>query len=105
MGVMIMINNPFFLIQNKHGKICGEPPLITNDDTKKYYGYFENEFGEQWVFIYDRRTGTAELRGGDAGWDRVFLVKDGRVDGLILNEIETMWLQACWKAATVSLEK
>ncbi|TYP46776.1 hypothetical protein [Thermosediminibacter litoriperuensis] len=99
-----MINKPFFVMQNKHAKSCGEPPLITNDDSK-YYGYFENEHGEQWVFIYDRRTGTAELRGGDVGWERVFLVRNGQVNGLILNENEKMWLQACWKAATVFSEK
>ena len=94
------MSNPFFVMKNNHVKNCGEPSLITNDDNKKYYGYFENEHGEQWVFVYDYMTGNAELRGGDVGWEEVFTIKNGQANNLILNEEEKMWLQACWKAAS-----
>lgn len=95
-----MMNNPFFVMKNNHVRNCGEPSLITNDDPNKYYGYFENEHGEQWVFVYDRRTKTAELSGGDVGWEQVFQIKNGHNDDLILNEEEKTWIQACWKAAS-----
>jgi hypothetical protein len=48
--------------------------------------------------VYDRAIGKAELHGGDAGWDQVWEVVDGRVPGLILAPEEIQWLQACWRA-------
>lgn len=86
-------------------KSCGNPSLITNDDPQKYYGYFENEHGEQWVFVYDHQTGTAELRGGDVGWDKVIHIYNGNANDLILNEEEKIWLQTCWKAANAFSER
>jgi len=99
------MDNAFFVIKNNHVVECGDPPLITNDDSNKYYGYFQNEHGEQWVFIYDYSTNTAELRGGDVGWQNVIMVKNGLSTNLTLNEAEFMWLQACWKAATAFSKK
>jgi hypothetical protein len=32
------------------------------------YGYFENRFGEQFVFVLDRATKTGTVAGGDLGW-------------------------------------
>jgi hypothetical protein len=49
-----------------------------------YYGYFENPFGEQWVFAYDRKTQQGLLRGGDVGWDQAFTVRNGWVEGNLL---------------------
>ena len=66
----------------------------------KYHGYFENGFGEQWAFVYDCETKTAELCGGDAGWQNMFAVIDGQAQGVILGRDELRWLQACWAAAT-----
>jgi len=66
----------------------------------KYFGYFENQHREQWVFIYDRATKTAELRGGDIEWNNVQRVENGQVAGLSLGQEESVWLQTCWKAAT-----
>lgn len=86
------MSEPFFIIRNKHGKGCGEPPHITNDEPNVYYGYFENDYGEQWVFTYHRKSKVGELRGGDAGWTQPYSVKDGRASDLILGESERMWL-------------
>ena len=94
-----LMGEPFFAMRNRHGADCGKPPIVSNDASQKYYGYFENFFGEQWVFVYDRETKTAELRGGDAGWQNVFPVADGRADGVILGRDELQWLQTCWTAA------
>ena len=75
-------------------------PIIKGDDPNVYIGYFENAFGEQWVFSFDRATGKAELRGGDIGWNSVHEVRDGHVTELVMGRSEAAWLQACWKAAT-----
>lgn len=94
------MKEPFFIMRNNHVDSCGIPPTITNDTTSKYYGYFENEHGEQWLFVYDRETKKAVLFGGDVDWGNVFPVKNGRVEGLILGQAELKWLSSCWEAAT-----
>ncbi|HEV3261120.1 MAG TPA: hypothetical protein VG013_29985 [Gemmataceae bacterium] len=93
------MSTAFLQISNTHGADCGDPPTITNESASKYYGYFQNRFGEQWVFVYDQEKKIGELRGGDIGWDTVFIVKEGRVD-VVLGKAETAWLHACWQAAT-----
>jgi hypothetical protein len=90
---------PFFVIRNKHTSSCNDPPAVDNDVEGKYFGYFENRQGEQWVFVYDPVEKTGELRGGDIGCDTVVAVRDGR-PSIVLGEAEVLWLQACWKAAT-----
>ena len=90
---------PFFAMANVHASVAGDPPIFRNENSAKYYGYFENFYGEQWVFLYDRDTKTAELRGGDAGWQHVYPVQEGRAQGVMLNRDETQWLALCWRAA------
>ncbi len=90
---------PLLKIGNHHHASCGDPPIIS-DDPDTYIGYFENPFGEQWVFTYNRATKDAELRGGDTGWNHCFKVQDGAVADLILDKAELVWLMACWSAAT-----
>ncbi len=87
-------------IYNNHVPSCGEPPSIDNADRNKYYGYFQNEHGEQWLFTYDHETETGTLRGGDADWNRIYRVTNGQAPELILNATERQWLLACWAAAT-----
>src|SRR4051812_37175557 len=70
----IVMSTPFFQIWNMHNASCGEPPTITNEPSNKYYGYFQNRFGEQWVFVYDPERKIGELRGGDIGWGTVVVV-------------------------------
>jgi len=77
---------------------CGTSPNVTNSDTDKYYGYFENEYGEQWVLVYDPKERRGILRGGDAGWENEYEVVDGAVD-VILSPAEQAWMRACLKAA------
>lgn len=88
-----------FAAANKHSADCGAPPAIQNQDPQCYYGYFENPFGEQWVFVYDRASRRGLLRGGDVSWPEAHEVVDGAVD-LMLGDAERLWLAACWKAAT-----
>lgn len=93
------MSDPLFQIWNTHAADCGEPPTITNKTTDKYYGYFQNRFGDQWVFVYNRETKVGELHGGDTGWETVSVVRDGKVD-VTLGKAEAAWLLACWMAAT-----
>lgn len=95
-----MSAEPILTIYNRHTAACGTPPALSNESPALSFGYFENRYGEQWIFTFDRETRQASLRGGDVGWATVHVVRDGRVDGLILAPEEAAWLQACWKAAT-----
>ncbi len=94
------MSEPLLRVRNHHAACCGDPPTINGDDPDVYIGYFENEHSEQWIFTFHRRTGQAELRGGDVGWDEVHPVQDGQVDDLFLSPSEQVWLVACWEAAT-----
>jgi hypothetical protein len=84
-------------IDNVHGAGCGSPPSV--DASGKYVGYFENQFGEQWVFIGDRETGEAVVRGGDANWreHRVSLEHPCPAS-LVLQGAEQRWLMSCFEA-------
>jgi hypothetical protein len=99
--MMIERNDTLILkIHNQHSQACGTPPEITNTVANQYVGYFANQYGEQWLFIYNAETRQALLFGGDAGWETQYPVVDGRVAELMLSQDEIMWLAACWRAAT-----
>jgi hypothetical protein len=93
------VSIPILTIYNRHTAACGAPPAVTNEAADLYIGYFANRYGEQWIFMFDRATHEATLRGGDVDWGRAHAVRDGRVDELILAPEEAAWLQACWSAA------
>jgi hypothetical protein len=92
--------DPLLTIRNNHAAACGDPPIVAAGESDRYVGYFENRFGEQWVFTYDRANGDAVLRGGDIGWNTNHAVVNGAVGDLILGEEEQAWLRACWLAAS-----
>lgn len=70
-----------------------------------YHEYFENEYGEQAVFVYNYQVETGTLWIGDVGWEEPKLVIDGQVPDLILGEKERTWLRACWNAASAERPK
>jgi hypothetical protein len=58
-----------FVAHNNHDERCGTPPRLRNiDNPGLYYGYFENRYGEQFVFTFDRATKIGAVSGGDLGW-------------------------------------
>ena len=78
------------------------PPGITNlDRPGSYFGYFQNQYGEAWLFEYDPDRGRGYLWGEDVDWERHEVV-GGLVPALNLNRHELAWLRACWEAATES---
>lgn len=93
------MSEPLLKIRNHHSASCGDPPIVGDELSERYIGYFENRFGEQWIFTHDRATGQAVLRGGDAGWNTGFAVIDGMAKGLVLAKEEQQWLHACWAAS------
>jgi len=94
---------PIFSTGNKHSASCGQPPSIVGGKGRQYCGYFENEYGEQAVFVYDSKSQTGTLWMGDYGWENAVPVKDGVVEELVLNEAEALWLKACWLAASATV--
>jgi hypothetical protein len=93
---------PLFQVRNHHTAACGAPPRIDDLRPSQYLGYFENPYGEQAVFVYDRDSSQAVLYLGDAGWETPHAVIDGAVPELVLSETEQVWVRACWQAATAN---
>lgn len=89
---------PMFTVFNYHSERCGQPPEFSNKDSNHYYGYFENVYGEQWIFSYDKETGKAELFGGDNGWENSYEIIEDQPPKLVLQQEEKAWLGACWNA-------
>jgi hypothetical protein len=87
-----------FKVSNHHTASCGPTPAVDGDAPGAYHGYFANQHGEQAIYVYDEKTGEATVRMGDAGWDNVYRVVDGRAEGLILDEADATWIRACWLA-------
>jgi hypothetical protein len=62
-----MIARPtVFTALNAHSFNCGLPPELPEGNYRR--SYFENAFGDQWVFFLDLDTGEAQVRSGDIGW-------------------------------------
>ena len=59
-----------FVAHNLHDPCCGRPPRLRNTDNPGlYHGYFENRYGDQSVFTFDRVTKAGMVSGGDLGWN------------------------------------
>jgi hypothetical protein len=70
-----------FAADNTHHEQCGAPPRLCNSDNPgRYHGYFENRYGEQFVFTFDRGTGTGMVSGGDLDWGNPNAFTLGLVD-------------------------
>lgn len=97
-----MSEQPIFQVSNHHHISAGRPPHLDDTTPNQYRGYFENEYGEQAIFIYDRTTSCGKLYMGDNGWETPYEMRDGEIVGLILSPLEQSWLRLCWQAATWS---
>jgi hypothetical protein len=93
--------NYLFHVRNKHVADSGTPPEIDGNTPHRYHSYFENSYGEQLIFVYDRETDKATLYHGDLGWGNPCPVEEGgKAPSVVLDEAEMLWLRACWLAAT-----
>ena len=91
--------SPILQIYNRNTASCGTPPRV-EERPEQYLGYFENEYGEQMIFLFDQDNETGRLYAGDAEWETPYEVVNGQVLELIMNPTERQWLRACWQAAT-----
>lgn len=94
-----------FQVRNHHSATSGTPPHIDDRRPSQYLGYFENPYGEQAVFVYDRDANQAVLYLGDAGWETPHAVVDGAVPNLVLSATELLRIRACWQAATANRQE
>ena len=93
--------NLLFRVSNRHAESCGVPPTVDGDERGKYHGYYENEHGEQFVFVYDHAQRTGTRYTGDANWEEPHKVQEsGRLHDLLLSAEEQTWLETCWATAT-----
>ncbi len=97
-----MSEQSIFQVSNHHHISAGRPPHLDDTTPNQYRGYFENEYGEQAIFIYDRTTSRGKLYMGDNGWETPYEMRDGEIVGLILSPLEQSWLRLCWQAVTWS---
>ena len=72
----------------------GRKAMLTTAD--HFVDYFENKFGEEWVFYSDGKS--AMLLGLDINWQAVRIegVDKPRPAGLLLDKDEATWLLQVW---------
>ena len=87
-----------FEVKNHHPPSEKLPPHITDTASRRYLGYFENQYGEQSIFVYDYTLGEGFVFCGDANWE-AYAVREGEAVELMLNEVEKSWLRNCWEVA------
>ena len=87
----------FLSVSNRHAAAA---PAI-EERPGRYLGYFENKFGEQFVFVHADGELDAVVFGGDVDWEPRRVRDAGGlpdVGDLVLNEEERAFLAACWIA-------
>lgn len=74
-----------FAAYNNHVEECGKPPNLSNQKNRDYFGYFENRYGEQFVFRYDRSRKVGAVCGGDCDWGNSFAVHEFDLETMLDN--------------------
>lgn len=103
-----MPGEPITTIENKHVEECGEPPQFDQDDYS-YISYFENEHGEQALFLFDDDENQAEVYIADADWETPQIIPARELDGMtpekftaisrnLMAQEEKLWFKACLEA-------
>ncbi len=95
-----------FVARNGYSAQSGQPPVV-EAGPGQYTSYFENQYGEQWIFVRQRGAQTATVYGGDIGWEEPRTMSGPpekqehyrTAAGLVLNMPEALWLAACWAAS------
>jgi hypothetical protein len=115
-----------FTLRNRHGDSSQVPEPAPGS----YVSYFENELGEQWVFVREPGEPSATIWGGDAGWephevryrstaqvresapaewgenlDWLVAMCDPHVPTLVLGEAEKAWVTLAWWTSCAAAER
>jgi len=71
-----MANDFLFRATNRHVESCGKAPCSDEPpaNSNVFRSYFENAFGEQWIFHHDGQSDRITIRGGDCGWQNEMTV-------------------------------
>lgn len=69
----------------------------------EYRYEFENEYGERWIFEFDRLSGRSFLRGEDVDWKEYEVV--GGAVTLVLSKEEQTWLLESWNKCMHAMMK
>lgn len=80
-------------VPNTHIPMSGKAPNLNASDFA-YCSYFENDYGEQLVVVFDMER--AWLYHGDIGWKEPLELVNGYPVGYILSDEEREWLNLCW---------
>jgi len=92
-------SNKLLQVYNLHSEKCGFPPVI--DVKCRYVSYFENVYGEQWVFLGDKKLDKATIYCGEGGWGNpIELSADKLCPNIPLNDLEKNWIVLSWAAMT-----
>jgi hypothetical protein len=92
-----MYDEELMRLSNHHASLA---PVI-EERPGRYLGYFENNFGEQLVFVYDDGEADAVVLLGDVGWEPCRVSDAGGLPNagdVILNDEELAFVSACWIA-------
>lgn len=81
-------------VKNYHAVSCGPVPDV--DTSGKYVSYYENRFGEQFIFVGDPKAESAVVYGGDLGWDEARLITAYKpYPSFFMSEGERFWILSC----------
>ncbi len=86
--------DPLLKISNHHA-LAFAPLIIEDTKPDQYIGYFENIFGEQWIFTRNLQRVWQNCAAGNFGCNREIDVTDGACGELTLNATEAEWLECC----------
>jgi hypothetical protein len=102
-------------IENKHFEGCGKPPQFDFGEYD-YLSYFENQYGDQSMFLYDSEKNCVIVYIADAGWDKPqkipgeYIIENKRVPsdgdtGIMPDSSERIWLEACKTAVEPRIKR
>lgn len=93
----ILNANTLLVVENRNNMEA--PLLLHQNGDNLFVSYFENQYGEQWLFVHNRENNLSYVYGGDVDWEK-YAVEDGVAADLVLSDDEQFWILACYSAAT-----
>jgi len=101
-------------IVNQHIEGCGEPPQFEIDEYT-HVSYFENQHGEQSLFLFDDEEEEARIYIADASWENPQVIPSKELKNMTLEEFavisriilgpaEKKWLSACIEAIQIYVD-
>lgn len=83
-----------FAARNRHVESCGKPPEIAAGGAR-FTSYFENELGEQMIFVHEPGALAGVVYSGDCNWGKPITVPVVGLTGHSFTQAEGLWVAAC----------